>query len=35
MQGYEHAIAENIMPETSVVDAEYKIDSYAEYRWVE
>ena len=35
MQGYEYAIAENIMPETSVVDAEYKIDSYAEYRWLE
>ncbi len=35
MQGYEWAIAENIMPETSVIDAEYKIDSYADYRWSE
>lgn len=35
MQGYEWAIAENVMPETSVVDAEYKIESYGEYRWNE
>jgi len=35
MQGYEWAIAENVMPETSVRDAEYKIDSYADYRWSE
>ncbi|MDD3646535.1 MAG: radical SAM protein [Candidatus Gracilibacteria bacterium] len=35
MQGYEWAIAENIMPETAVHDAEYKIDSYADYRWNE
>ena len=35
MQGYEWAIAENIMPETTVHDAEYVIDSYADYRWTE
>jgi hypothetical protein len=35
MQGYEWAIAENIMPETTVVDAEWTIDSYADYRWNE
>lgn len=35
MQGYEWAIAENIMPETAVHDAEYLIDSYADYRWTE
>ncbi len=35
MQGYEWAIAENIMPETSVVDAENRIESYADYRWTE
>lgn len=35
MQGYEWAIAENVMPETSVIDAEYKIQSYGEYRWNE
>jgi|TARA_Y100001960_G_scaffold300342_1_gene349313 hypothetical protein len=23
------------MPETSVVDAEYRVDSYADYRWSE
>jgi hypothetical protein len=33
MQGYEWAIAENIMPETRVHDAEYVIESYADYRW--
>lgn len=33
MQWYEWAIAENIMPETSVHDAEYVIESYADYRW--
>ncbi len=35
MRWYEWAIAENVMPETSVVDAEYKIESYEEYRWTE
>lgn len=35
MKWYEWAIAENVMPETSVCDAETKIDSYAEYRWNE
>lgn len=35
MQWYEWAIAENIMPETTVYDAEYVIDSYADYRWTE
>lgn len=36
MKWYEWAIAEyNFMPETSVFDAECKIDSYAEYRWNE
>lgn len=35
MQWYEWAIAENIMPETTVHDAEYTIDSYADYRWSE
>lgn len=33
MQWYEWAISENIMPETTVVDAEYRTESYAEYRW--
>lgn len=36
MQGYEWAIAEyNFMPETTVVDAEYRTDNYEEYRWTE
>ena len=35
MQWYEWAIAENIMPETSVHDAESFIESYADYRWNE
>jgi len=35
MQGYEWAISENIMPETTVVDAEWTIDSYTDYRWNE
>lgn len=35
MVWYEWAIAENIMPETTVHDAEYVIDSYADYRWSE
>lgn len=36
MQGYEWAIAEyNFMPETTVVDAEYRTESYTEYRWTE
>lgn len=33
MQGYEWAISENIMPETTVVDAECRTESYADYRW--
>jgi MoaA/NifB/PqqE/SkfB family radical SAM enzyme len=34
MQWYEWAIAEyNFMPETTVVDAEYRTESYADYRW--
>jgi len=33
MQWYEDAIAEAIMPETAVVDAEYRTESYADYRW--
>lgn len=33
MQWYEWAIAEAIMPETAVHDAEYVIESYADYRW--
>lgn len=36
MQGYEWAIAEyNFMPETTVVDAEYRTESYSDYRWIE
>lgn len=36
MQGYEWAIAEyNFMPETTVIDAEFRMDSYADYRWTE
>jgi len=35
MKWYEWAIAESIMPETSVYDAEYVIESYADYRWNE
>nr|MDD3720102.1 radical SAM protein [Candidatus Gracilibacteria bacterium] len=35
MQGYEWAISENIMPETSIVDAEFRTDSYTDYRWNE
>lgn len=35
MQGYEEYIAEKIMPETKVVDAEGVIESYADYRWNE
>jgi len=35
MTGYEDYIAEKIMPETQVVDAEGVIDSYAAYRWNE
>lgn len=35
MKWYEWAIAENIMPETKVHDAEYVIESYADYRWAE
>lgn len=35
MKWYEWAIAENVMPETSVIDAEYKIESYEEYRWTQ
>lgn len=34
MKGYEWAIAEyNYMPETTVVDAEHRTESYADYRW--
>lgn len=33
MQWYEWAIAENVMPETTIHDAEYVIESYADYRW--
>ena len=35
MQWYEYAISENIMPETSINDAEMRTESYAEYRWNE
>ena len=36
MKWYEWAIAEyNFMPETTVVDAEYRTESYADYRWSE
>lgn len=35
MQGYEWAISENIIPETTVVDAECRTESYADYRWNE
>lgn len=35
MQGYEDFIAEKIMPETKVVDAEGVIESYGDYRWNE
>lgn len=36
MQGYEWAIAEyNFMPETTVVDAEYRTESYTDYRLTE
>jgi hypothetical protein len=34
MKWYEWAIAEyNFMPDTTVVDAEYRTESYADYRW--
>jgi len=33
MEGYEDYIAEKIMPETQVVDAEGVIESYSDYRW--
>lgn len=35
MKGYEWAIAENFMPETTVYDAERTYDSYIDYRWNE
>ncbi len=35
MQWYEWAISENIMPETSINDAEIRTESYADYRWSE
>ncbi|NVP17151.1 radical SAM protein [Candidatus Gracilibacteria bacterium] len=35
MQGYEWAISENVMPETSINDAEMRTDSYSDYRWNE
>ncbi|MFA5188682.1 MAG: radical SAM protein [Patescibacteria group bacterium] len=33
MQGYEDFIAERIMPETKIVDAEGVIENFADYRW--
>lgn len=33
MQGYEYAVAESVMPESSINDAEYVIEDYADYRW--
>lgn len=35
MQWYEYAIAENIMPETTVIDAEHTTESYKDYRVAE
>lgn len=35
MQWYEYAIAEQIIPETSISDAEARVDNYSEYRWNE
>ena len=35
MKGYEWAIAENFMPETTVYDAERTYESYIDYRWNE
>lgn len=35
MQWYEWAISENVMPETSINDAEMRTDSYSDYRWNE
>ncbi len=36
MQGYEWAIAEyNFMPDTTVIDAEYRTENYSDYRWNE
>jgi len=32
MQGYEYAIAENTIPETSVLEAEYTVESFSDYR---
>ena len=32
MRGYEYAISENIIPETTVIDAETRTDDYEEYR---
>lgn len=34
MQGYEYAVAESVMPESSINDAEYVIEDYADYRWL-
>ncbi len=35
MQWYEESIAEQIIPEMSISDAEERVDSYSEYRWTE
>ncbi len=35
MQWYEEHIAEQIIPETSISDAEDRVDNYSEYRWNE
>ncbi len=35
MQWYEYAIAEQIIPEMSISDAEARVDSYTDYRWNE
>jgi MoaA/NifB/PqqE/SkfB family radical SAM enzyme len=32
MQGYEYAISENVIPETAIIDAECRTDSYEDYR---
>lgn len=35
MQWYERAISEVVVPETTIYDANWKLDSYADYRWNE
>lgn len=35
MQWYEYAIAEQIIPEMSISDAQARVDSYSDYRWNE